>query len=113
MVACRSQLSSTKNVRPPGGTGFAFIGEFCGRRLPATGEVTRLIPGGKKLIAGGVKSLRRVYFATPDSRGRNAANAWSTRAAAPRSDSWDAFALQLVFAARTPACSAVNPPGCV
>ncbi len=51
---------------------------------------------------GGVKLLNLVYFATPESRGRNVAHAASTWAAAPRNVSCDAFALQLVRAARAP-----------
>ena len=61
--------------------------------------------------SGGVNSLKRLYLPRPDSRGRNEAHASSTLASAPRSFSSDAFAFQLVFAARTPAWSAVRPPG--
>ena len=59
---------------------------------------------------GGEMWLNRVYRANPDSRGRNAAHASSTRAAAPRSASSFALALQLVAAARTATWSAVMPP---
>ena len=61
---------------------------------------------------GRLKLLRRVYLPSAESRGRNVAHASSTRAAAPRTFSIEAFALQLVCAARAPAWSAVTPPGC-
>jgi len=79
---------------------------------PAAWLVTRSIPGGKNGISGGVKLLSRVYFAVPESLGRYAAHASSTRAAAPRRAAMEAFAFQSVAAARAPACSAVMPPAC-
>src|ERR1035438_1404576 len=94
-LACRSQLSSLKN-------------EMLKLSASAGGRVARAATGMK---GGGVKLLRRVYFPTPESLGRNAAHASSTRAAALRRFASDALAFQLVAAARAPTWPAVRPPG--
>jgi hypothetical protein len=55
------------------------------------------------VMPGGVKGLNRVYLPMPESRGRKDTHASSTRAAAPRTVSIEAFAFQLVAPARAPA----------
>src|ERR1700689_3389281 len=100
-VASRSQLSSLKNGK------LKFTGSDRTNAPGATGPdgavvATRSTPAGILKSEGGVKLLSRVYFPMPESLGRNAAHASSTRAAAPRRFSSLALALQLVAAARAP-----------
>ncbi len=101
IVPCKSQLLTSKN-----GT-LTFTGAWkrgapVGSGPAAPGNVATRSPGTLK-NGGDVKLLRRVYLATPESRGRKPAHASSTRASAPRRVSCEAFAFQLVAAARTPA----------
>ncbi len=109
MVACNNQLLKTSGkakligAEKSGGPG-TMIG-------PAGAVVATRLPGALNTL-GGLNSLNLVYLATPESLGRNAAQASSTRAAAPRTASSDAFTFQLVAAARAPTWSAVIPPGC-
>src|ERR1700722_7047821 len=116
MVACISQLSSTKKGK------LKLTGVEISGALPDAMSAGAMTPAGPGAVAtrlpltlkrlGAVKLLRRVYLPTAESLGRNAAHASSTRAAAPRRFSIDARALQLVCPARSPAWSAVTPPGC-
>src|ERR1700722_2067930 len=101
-VAWKSQLSRTKKGNEVGGTAMEIAG-LAAVMGPVFSATTRLVPGGKKASEGGVKALRRVYLPRTDRRGRNDAHAPSTRAAALRRLSIDAFACQLVWAARCPA----------
>src|SRR5579863_4075084 len=98
-LAWRSQLSSLKKGKLKL-MGTAMV-SFMGGLVPGGAVVpTRLTPEGMLKIAGGVKSLSRVYFPMPDNLGRKEAHASSTRAAAPRRFSSEALAFQLVAAAR-------------
>src|SRR5260221_6746881 len=104
MVACNNQLLKTSGkakligAEKSGGPG-TMIG-------PAGAVVATRLPGALNTL-GGLNSLNLVYLATPESLGRNAAQASSTRAAAPRTASSDAFTFQLVAASRAPpSCSA-------
>src|SRR5579862_9361770 len=104
IVPWKSQLSRTsgnekgKDCRSPAATS-------AGVMVPVT-VVATMFPR-----LGTVKSLSLVYFAIPESRGRYDAHASFVRADAARRLSIEAFAFQLVFPARIPACSAVIPPG--
>src|SRR5580692_11881568 len=109
IVAWNSQLSRTKKGKLKF-TGTDSSGVLAGITPAGASVPTRFPPPVLKRV-GGVKLLRRVYLPTAESLGRNAAHASSTRAAAPRMLSMEAFACQLVLAARAPACSAVSPPG--
>src|SRR5208283_769183 len=100
-VPWKSQLSRTKNgMLKPAGVATRVSWVVTTRAGPELATTRSPAPMASD---GGVKLERRVYLPSTDRRGRNDDHAPSTRAAALRRLSIDAFACQLVCAARVPA----------